>query len=36
MKMENAVTAEKAGTVKEVRVSAGDSIGPGDIVAVID
>lgn len=36
MKMENAVTAKKAGTVKEVRVSAGDSIGPGDIVAVID
>jgi acetyl-CoA/propionyl-CoA carboxylase biotin carboxyl carrier protein len=36
MKMENAVTAEKAGTVKEVRVSAGDSVGPGDIVAVID
>ncbi len=36
MKMENAITAEKAGTVKEVRVSAGDSVGPGDVVAVID
>jgi len=36
MKMENVITTEKAGTVKEVRVSAGDSVGPGDIVAVID
>jgi acetyl-CoA/propionyl-CoA carboxylase biotin carboxyl carrier protein len=36
MKMENAITAEKAGTVKEVRVKAGDSVGPGDVVAVID
>ncbi len=36
MKMENAVTAEKAGTVKEIRVTAGDSVGPGDVVAVIE
>ncbi|MFZ0666197.1 MAG: acetyl-CoA carboxylase biotin carboxylase subunit [Acidimicrobiales bacterium] len=36
MKMENAVTAEKAGTVKEIRVSAGASVGPGDVVAVIE
>ena len=35
MKMENNVTAEKAGTVKEVKVSVGDSVGPGDVVAVI-
>ena len=36
MKMENAVAAEKDGIVKEVRVSAGDSVGAGDIVAVIE
>ena len=36
MKMENAVTAEKAGTVKEIRVKAGASVGPGDVVAVIE
>jgi acetyl-CoA/propionyl-CoA carboxylase biotin carboxyl carrier protein len=36
MKMENAVTAEKAGTVKEIRVEAGASVGPGDVVAVIE
>jgi acetyl-CoA/propionyl-CoA carboxylase, biotin carboxylase, biotin carboxyl carrier protein len=36
MKMENAVAAEKDGVVKEVRVSAGDSVGAGDVVAVIE
>jgi acetyl-CoA/propionyl-CoA carboxylase biotin carboxyl carrier protein len=36
MKMENNVNAERAGTVKEVRVQAGDSVGPGDVIAVID
>ncbi len=36
MKMENAVNAEKAGVVREVRVSAGDSVGGGDVVAVIE
>jgi acetyl-CoA/propionyl-CoA carboxylase biotin carboxyl carrier protein len=36
MKMENAVAAEKEGIVKEVRVSAGDSVGAGDVVAVIE
>jgi acetyl-CoA/propionyl-CoA carboxylase biotin carboxyl carrier protein len=35
MKMENTITAEKSGTVQDVRVSAGDSVGPGDVVAVI-
>lgn len=35
MKMENNVPAEKAGTVSEIRVSPGDSVGSGDIVAVI-
>ena len=36
MKMENAINAEKAGTVSEVRVAAGDSVGAGDVVAVIE
>jgi biotin carboxyl carrier protein len=36
MKMENNVNAEKAGTVKEVRVHAGESVGPGDVIAVIE
>jgi acetyl-CoA/propionyl-CoA carboxylase biotin carboxyl carrier protein len=34
--MENHIAAEKAGTVKEVRVSAGDTVGTGDILAVIE
>jgi acetyl-CoA/propionyl-CoA carboxylase biotin carboxyl carrier protein len=36
MKMENNVNAEKAGMVKEVRVQAGESVGPGDVIAVIE
>jgi len=36
MKMENNVAAEKAGTVTEVRVAPGDSVGGGDVVAVIE
>jgi len=36
MKMENAIGADKAGTVQEVRVSEGDSVGGGDVVAVIE
>jgi acetyl-CoA/propionyl-CoA carboxylase biotin carboxyl carrier protein len=36
MKMENQIQAEKAGTVKEVKVAAGDTVGAGDVVAVID
>ncbi|HVB94564.1 MAG TPA: acetyl-CoA carboxylase biotin carboxylase subunit [Acidimicrobiales bacterium] len=36
MKMENNVNAEKGGTVKEVKVTAGESVGPGDVVANIE
>jgi len=36
MKMENAVNADKSGVVKELKVAAGDSVGGGDVVAVID
>lgn len=36
MKMENSILAEKAGIVKEIRVKAGDAVGTGDTVAVIE
>jgi acetyl-CoA/propionyl-CoA carboxylase biotin carboxyl carrier protein len=36
MKMENQISAERDGTVKEVRVAAGDTVGGGDVVAVIE
>jgi acetyl-CoA/propionyl-CoA carboxylase biotin carboxyl carrier protein len=36
MKMENNITADKAGTVKEVKVGPGDSVGSGDVVVVIE
>ena len=35
MKMENPINADRAGTVKELRVAVGDSLGAGDVVAVI-
>ena len=35
MKMENHIAAERAGTVSEIRVAAGDSVGTGDVMAVI-
>ena len=36
MKMENQISAERDGTIKEVKVAAGDTVGGGDIVAVIE
>ncbi|MEX1217862.1 MAG: acetyl-CoA carboxylase biotin carboxylase subunit [Acidimicrobiales bacterium] len=36
MKMENNITTEKAGTVKEIKVAPGDSVGSGDVVVVIE
>ena len=36
MKMENAVNATKAGTVTEVKVTAGDSVSGGDVVVVVE
>jgi acetyl-CoA/propionyl-CoA carboxylase, biotin carboxylase, biotin carboxyl carrier protein len=36
MKMENQINAEKAGTVKEIKVVAGDTVGGGDILAIIE
>jgi acetyl-CoA/propionyl-CoA carboxylase biotin carboxyl carrier protein len=36
MKMENQILAEKSGTVKEIKVAPGDTVGAGDIVVVIE
>jgi acetyl-CoA/propionyl-CoA carboxylase biotin carboxyl carrier protein len=36
MKMENNITADKGGTVKEIKVATGDSVGSGDVVVVIE
>ena len=36
MKMENPINSDRSGTVKELRVSVGDSVGAGDVVAVIE
>ena len=36
MKMENQINAETAGTVKEIKVAAGDTVGGGDILAIIE
>jgi biotin carboxyl carrier protein len=35
MKMENSIVAETSGTVAEVRVEPGASVGTGDVMAVI-
>ncbi len=35
MKMENPINSDRAGTVRDLRVSVGDSLGAGDVVAVI-
>jgi acetyl-CoA/propionyl-CoA carboxylase biotin carboxyl carrier protein len=36
MKMENQINAETSGTVKELRVTAGDGVGTGDVLAIIE
>jgi acetyl-CoA/propionyl-CoA carboxylase biotin carboxyl carrier protein len=36
MKMENQINATRAGTVSEIRVAAGDSVGTGDVLAIIE
>ncbi len=36
MKMENHINADVAGVVKDVRVKAGDSVGTGDVLVVIE
>ena len=36
MKMENAISSDTDGVVKEIKVKAGDALSPGDIVAIIE
>ena len=36
MKMENNINADKSGTVSEVRIGPGDTVGAGDVIVVID
>jgi acetyl-CoA/propionyl-CoA carboxylase biotin carboxyl carrier protein len=36
MKMENNIAADKTGTVREVKVAPGDSVGSGDVIAIIE
>ena len=36
MKMENQINAERAGTIAEIKVAPGDTVGGGDVVAVIE
>jgi acetyl-CoA/propionyl-CoA carboxylase biotin carboxyl carrier protein len=36
MKMENNITADISGTLAELRVEAGQGVGPGDVVAIIE
>ncbi len=36
MKMQNELKAPKAGTLKEFRVSEGDTVGAGDVLAIIE
>lgn len=36
MKMENQINAETSGTVKEIKVAAGDTVGGGDVLAVVE
>jgi acetyl-CoA/propionyl-CoA carboxylase biotin carboxyl carrier protein len=36
MKMENNINAEKSGTLKELKVSPGDAVGTGDVLAIIE
>jgi len=35
MKMENPISSDRAGRVTELHVAVGDSLGAGDVVAVI-
>ena len=36
MKMENHINAETSGTVAEVRVGEGDTVGTGDVLVVVE
>ncbi len=36
MKMENTIVADKAGTISEIKVAPGQSVGSGDVIVVIE
>jgi len=36
MKMENQIQADKAGTIKKISCKAGDTVGAGDVLLVIE
>lgn len=36
MKMEIPISAEQAGTIKEIKVNEGDFINEGDVIAIIE
>jgi len=36
MKMENNIPADKSGTVSDIKVAPGQSVGSGDVIVVID
>ncbi|MDA0286133.1 MAG: biotin/lipoyl-binding protein [Actinobacteria bacterium] len=36
MKMENQIQADKAGTVTKINCKAGDTVGSGDVLLVIE
>jgi biotin carboxyl carrier protein len=36
MKMENEITAPRAGTVREIRVKKGEQVSPGQTIVVLD
>jgi len=35
MKMENSINADRSGTVTEIKVEPGDTVGAGDVVVVV-
>jgi len=36
MKMENNVLAERSGSIKEIQITEGDSVGIGDLLVIIE
>ena len=36
MKMENNVLAERSGSIKEIHITEGDSVGIGDLLVIIE
>jgi acetyl-CoA/propionyl-CoA carboxylase biotin carboxyl carrier protein len=36
MKMENNIAADRSGTITEIKVTPGQSVGSGDVIVVIE